>query len=221
MFNKLKASKLNKYRRIALILSLCVITAWALLGTGTSIAWFKDTTNDLNNIFHFADFDIEVYQRLEDGTWDTDPIDSTTKIFNDEALYEPGYVQVVYLRVDNKGTVPFDFKTAVSVTDYKTAKNVFGQDFNLQDFLLFGVGTYFTENEMDAELENRDAARKIATTDLSNYSTETAELAAGESAYVAIVIHMPETVANEANHIKNEIPEVELGVIITADQITD
>ncbi len=219
MFTKLKKSNFTKYRRIALCLSLFLIIAWAVLGTGTSLAWFKDTSNDVNNIFHFADFEIEVSQRLENGDWD--PIDSTTKIFDEEALYEPGYTQLVYLKVDNKGSVPFEFKTAVSVTDYKTAFNVFGQEFNLQDYLKFGIQTFNDENAMDTALENRELARSVATMDLNHYSTKPAILQPGKSAFVALIVHMPEGINNIANHNGNSVPEVKLGVIIKADQVVD
>ena len=87
------------YKRIALALSLCALIIWGILGAGTSLAWFTDTSTELNNIFHFAEFDVEVSHRLTDGKWE--PVDSKTKIFDEEALYEPGYVQVVYLKVKN------------------------------------------------------------------------------------------------------------------------
>ena len=123
------AVKKKTYKRIALILSLSLILIWTVLGTGASLAWFTDTSEEIKNVFHVAEFDLEVSHRLEDGSWEV--VDSQTKVFDDEALYEPGYVQVVYLRVRNKGNVPFNFKTAVIVTDYTIATNVFGVPFNL------------------------------------------------------------------------------------------
>ena len=77
-----------------------------------------------------------VSHRLSDGKWEE--VDSQTKIFNEEALYEPGYVQVVYLKVENKGTVSFKFDTAVNVNGCIEATNVFGQPFMLQEYLTFG-----------------------------------------------------------------------------------
>ena len=97
------------------------------------------TDEEVKNVFHFAEFDLEVSHRLENGSWEK--MEQNTKIFDDKALYEPGYTQVVYVKIENKGTVPFDFKTAVSVTDYTLATNVFGQSFQLQDCLKFGLTT--------------------------------------------------------------------------------
>lgn len=206
----------NKYKKIALVLSLCLIAVWAILGTGASLAWFTDTSEEVKNIFHVAEFDLAVSHRLEDGTYEE--IDGQTKIFNDEALYEPGYVQVVYLKVENRGTVPFDFKTAVTVTDYTVATNVFGQQFNVQDYLKFGLVTADTEAELEEILKTRDLARDVATRKLSNYSSDIAELEAGGETYMAIIVHMPTEVGNEANYRGDTIPRVELGIIVNATQ---
>ena len=206
----------NLYKKIALILSLCLIAVWAILGTGASLAWFTDTSEEVKNIFHVAEFDLVVSHRLEDGTYEE--IDGQTKIFDDEALYEPGYVQVVYLKIENRGTVPFDFQTAVTVTDYTVATNIFGQQFNLQDYLKFGIVTAETESELDSKLEERDLAKEAATMKLSNYSSDIAELEAGGETYMAIIVHMPEEVGNDANYRGDKIPRVELGIIVNATQ---
>lgn len=206
----------KSYKKIALTLSLCAILIWAILGTGASLAWFTDTSEEIRNIFHVAEFELEVSHRLDDGTYEK--IDGQTDIFDDEALYEPGYVQVVYLKIENKGSVPFDFKTAVTVSDYTVATNVFGQHFNLQDYLKFGLVTADSEEALDRMVATRDLAKEIAAMKLNNYSTEVAELEAGATVYMALVVRMPEEVGNEANYRGDIIPKVELGIIVKADQ---
>lgn len=207
---------MNKYKKIALSLSLAVLVIWGILGTGTSLAWFVDTDEEVKNVFHFAEFDLEVSHRLEDGTWEI--VDEDTKIFDDQALYEPGYVQVVYLKIKNKGTVPFDFKTAVSVTDYTLATNVFGQNFQLQDYLKFGLATTATEAQIYEMVATRDLAKEVANMPLSNYATEVASLDAGGEVYMALIVRMPEEVDNVANYRGDVIPKVELGLIVSATQ---
>ncbi len=212
-------SQANKktYKRIALALSLCALLIWAILGTGASLAWFTDTSPEINNIFHFADFDLEVSHRLTDGKWE--PIDGKTDIFDDEALYEPGYVQVVYLKVENKGTVPFEFYTSVNVNGCIVATNVFGQEFMLQDHLKFGITTADSEEAMKNSVPDREKAVEIADMPLKNYDTETAVLNPGATKYIALIVRMPEEVGNIANYRGNTIPEVELGITVKADQI--
>ena len=205
------------YKKIALALSLCALIAWGVLGAGTSLAWFVDTTPEVNNIFHFADFDLVVSHQLTDGNWEE--ITDKTELFDKEALYEPGYVQVVYLKVENKGTVPFNFHTAVNVNGYTTATNVFGQTFKLQDHLRFGITVSDTPEGMKNSVANRETAEKIADMRLHNYETKTAVLESGGIVYIALVVHMPKGVNNIANYRGDDPPEVELGITVKADQI--
>ena len=211
-------AKKTPYKRIALALSLCALLIWAILGTGASLAWFTDTSPEINNIFHFAEFDLVVSHRLNDGKWEE--VDSKTKIFNEEALYEPGYVQVVYLKVENKGTVPFKFDTAVNVNGCIKATNVFGQPFMLQEYLKFGLATANTEEEMKNSIPDRDAAVEIANEPLHNYyKSGSFELAPGKTKYIALIVRMPEEVGNVANYRGDTVPEVDLGITVKADQI--
>ncbi len=205
------------YKKTALALSLCMIAIWIVMGTGASLAWFTDKSEELKNVFHCAEFDLVVSYK-NDNMDDYEEIVADTTIFNEKALYEPGYTQVVYLRVENNGSVPFDFKTAVSVTDYTLATNVYGVKFNLQDYLMFGVVTAENEAQLLAKVGNRENAKTFATEPLSNYSTEIAELSENGEAYIAIVVYMPEAAANEANYRGDDKPKVELGVIVEATQ---
>ena len=205
--------------KIALVLSLCMMFVWALLGTGASLAWFNDTSEEVKNIFHFADFDLEVSQRMEDGSWES--IDGRSDIFDRNALYEPGYTQVVFLKIENLGDRAFDFKAAVSVTDYTKAINYFGQEFCLQNYLKFGAVYADSEEVMDKMVETRRFAQAVATDTLGHYASETTELAADGVMYMAIVVHMPEEVGNEANYRGDVIPKVELGIVVNASQKKD
>lgn len=205
------------YKQIALALSLCALIVWCILGTGASLAWFTDTSPEINNIFHFSEFDLVVSHRLTDGKWQE--VDSQTKIFDEEALYEPGYVQVVYLKVENKGDRDFKFSTAVNVNGCIVATNVFGQDFMLQDYLKFGITTADSEDAMKNSVPDRNAAVKLADMPLHNYDTETAVLEPGATKYIALIVRMPEEVGNVANYRGDTVPEVDLGITVKADQI--
>ena len=213
---KTQANK-TPYKRIALALTLCALLIWAILGTGASLAWFTDTSPEINNIFHFGEFDLVVSHRLTDGKWQE--VDSQTKIFDEEALYEPGYVQVVYLKVENKGTIPFEFYTAVNVNGCIEATNVFGQRFMLQDYLKFGITTADSEDAMKNSVPDRNAAVKLADMPLHNYDTETAVLEPGATKYIALIVRMPEEVGNVANYRGDTVPQVDLGITVKADQI--
>ena len=208
--------KKTPYKRIALVLSLVALIIWGILGTGATLAWFTDTSEEVKNIFHTANFDLEVSHRTDEYKWES--IDGKTDIFDDEALYEPGYVQVIYLKVENKGDRAFDFYTAISVRGSTTAINVFGQRFWLHEHLKFGVAIAKTEEEMEEAVSTREKANAIATLRLQNYDTDVASLDPGKTAYLALVVRMPNEVGNEANYRGGDLPKVELGIIVKAEQ---
>jgi len=126
---------------------------------------------------------------------------------------------VVYLKVENKGTVPFEFSTAVNVNGCTVATNVFGQQFLLQDHLKFGITVTDSEEAMKDSVPDREKAVEIANMPLHNYATEKATLAAKGTAYIALIVRMPEEVDNVANYRKDPVPQVELGITVRADQI--
>lgn len=219
----------SKYTKIALALSLCVLIMWAVLGTGTSLAWFTDKTHDRRNVFNIGDIDLTVSYKPYNSNADYILMDDTTNIFDDDALYEPGYVQVLYLKIKNTGDIPFDFKTAVSVADFTPGTNVFLQSFNLQDHLRFGV--IFADNAIDRANEDildnlvkdrltakSEADLKFKEKTLNSYSSETLSLDVGEEAYMALVVRMPEDVGNIANYRNDNQPSVKLGLIVKATQ---
>ncbi len=216
----MKAPAKIKYKKIALALSLCALILWGILGTGASLAWFADTSPEINNIFHFADFKLEVSHQLADGTWEK--VDSQTEIFDKEALYEPGYVQVVYLKVKNNGTVPFNFYTAVNVngTGPTPAINAFGQPIVLQEHLRFGVIHADSEAELKNGVLDREKAIRAADMPLHNYSNlGVFELTADATKYIALIVRMPEEIGNVANYRGEIMPQIELGITVKADQI--
>jgi predicted ribosomally synthesized peptide with SipW-like signal peptide len=212
------SSEKNKtqVKTIALALSLCVIFLWALLGTGVSLAWFHDTSTETKNIFHVANFDLAVSYKDETGNWM--PIDGSTSVFDDDAIYEPGYAQVVYLKIENKGDCAFQFQSAVSVDKYTEAVNGLGQPFSLHEHLKFGA--VFAESEQAAagKVQTRDDASKIATMKLSHYWEKSATLEAGGVTYMAMVVYLPVEVGNESNYRGDIVPKIELGLIFHATQ---
>ena len=209
--------KRRTFTKTALALSVCLMVIWCILGTGSSIAWFVDESPEIRNNFNFAEFKLVVSHKTENGY---EEVKSNTKIFDDEALYEPGYVQVVYLKIENKGTVGFDFDLAV-VPNLQTivrAKNVYGQDIYLPEFLKFGVVFADTEAELTQKLATRDLAKQQATTALSSYTSKPDNLQAKGEAFAAVIVRMPEEVGNAANYRDNNPPSIELGITVQAMQ---
>lgn len=206
--------------KAALLLSLALLLLWALLGTGTSLAWFTDTTPVVRNSFIIGDLDLSVYYKTEAGKYD--PVQSDTVIFDDEALYEPGYVQVVRMKVVNSGDVDFDYKLSIDVDDSSVilGENEQGQTIYLPNYLKFGVAYGSDEIELEREIA-KELAPLNADIYLDGY-TDTRSLDANTSKdntdYVALILYMPESVGNVANYRTDKIPTVKLGVTVLASQ---
>lgn len=204
--------------KIALAIGLFLVILWCVLGTGTSLAWYMDETNVVKNVFSFAEFDIEVEYKNDIVTEYT-PVKSDTKIFNDEALYEPGYTQVVYLKVKNLSTIDVEYKLAVDLRSVTTALNIFGGEIYLPEYLRYGVIFGAEEADLDRELAQLNAPRELAELKLNSYSEwDNVIMPPDSERYVAIVVYMPEDVGNEANCRDDHLPECELGITVYAQQ---
>lgn len=204
------------YKRLAFALSILLLVAWGVLGTGASLAWFNDDSAEVKNVFNVADFKLDVSYRLEDGSYA--PIDSKTDIFGKEALYEPGYTQVVVLRIQNNGDIAFNYQTAVYIQSYVPGINVFGQTFLLQDYLQMGMVNADTEAALDALIATREQAAAIADAPLEDSYSDMAKLVPGAEDYMALVLRMPEDVDNIANYYEDYQPKVVLGISVSATQ---
>ena len=202
-------------KKLAFALSLAALLVWCAFGTGTSLAWFQDESNVVKNVINMAEFDLELSYKVGD-TYTS--VEGASTIFDPNALYEPGYTEVACLQITNNGTVPFNFKTAVAVSNFRTAHNVFGSEFYLQDHLRYGVVFADTEAQLEAILATREDAIAIADTPLDNYESTVRQLDDGQSVYMAIVVHMPTDVSNVANY-EDHSPLVELMLVATAEQL--
>lgn len=205
------------YTKAALTFSLCLLILWAILGTGATIAWFTDSPEVDRNSFQVGLLDLKVSYK-NDVVTEYTPVDKDTPVFNDRALYEPGYTQAVYLKIENDGDVAFNYKLSVDMTDYTDSVNVSGEKLHLPDYLRFGVVFGASESELNRALARENATEDMEVYCLNTYSEmDTVTVAPGEARYAALVVFMPEEVDNAANH-RGEAPAVELGITVYAQQ---
>lgn len=204
--------------RIALVMGIALLALWSLFGAGTSIAWFRDETEVVRNVFNFAVFDLDVeYRNHHMSDYETLEIDSN--VFGDEDLFEPGFTQVVYLRVKNASTIDMRYKLSVDQLGVTIAKNVYGQDIYLPNYLRYGVMFADGEEVLERDVARTIADREMAELELNDYSEwDTVTLSPGDERYVAIVVYMPEAVDNVANYRGDTVPSVEMGLTIYAEQ---
>ena len=212
--------KKRTWTKAALAFSVCLFIVWWALGTTATLAWFSDT-DTVRNSFQIGLLRLGVEYKNDIVTEYT-PLEGSTKAFNDQALYEPGYTQVVYLRIDNLGDMDFNYKLAVSVENSSKGENIWGNTFYLSNYLRYGVVFGKTEDAVKAAVKDRLAARQNEPGDtlgtwsqISPYTFDTQD----EYHYAALIVYMPEEVGNIANYRNGKQPIVELGITVFAQQV--
>ena len=217
-------TKKRSSKRALLLSALSLLVCVAML-VGTTFAWFTDSVTSANNIIKSGNLKVDLeYAKVVDGnitSWA--PVKGADKIFDPNALWEPGRVEVVYLKVTNEGNLALKYQLGVNVVNETTGINVDGDEFKLSDSLVFKAV------EMPDALTtytNRAAVAAAAGTakGLKDYNGVTKALdpkdGANDEDYVALIVYMPESVGNEANHNGTKVPSIELGVNLFATQMT-
>lgn len=213
--------KQKNWRKAGLALSFVLFIAWWALGTGATLAWFSDV-DTVRNEFRIGLLDLDVSYKNDIVTEYT-PLKGATEVFYDEALYEPGYTQVVYLKIDNNGDVDFNYKVSVTVKDFTNGKNAWGEDIYLPNYLRYGVVFAESEAALQEMVKDRLESRSHATKEWGSLGTWSEEspytFEMGEAAhYGALIVHMPEEVDNVANYKGLTAPQVKLGITVFAQQ---
>ena len=209
----------RKWTKAALAFSACLFVLWWALGTGATLAWFSDT-DAVRNEFQVGLLKMDVSYR-NDIVTDYAPLQGATRAFRDDALYEPGYTQVVYLKIDNIGDVAFRYKIAVTVKDSTKGKNALGEDIYLPDYLQYGVVFGETEADVQKQVKDRLEAKSHAPNHWGTLGTwsEISPYEVGEKAhYAALIVYMPEDVGDAANYRGFSVPQVKLGIQVFAQQ---
>ena len=224
----------NKSTKHALLASvLSIVMCFAML-IGSTFAWFTDEVKTGVNKIVAGNLDVEMEYAVfnEDGTFKEWKSVEGESLFDENALWEPGYTQVVYLKISNVGSLSLNYKLSVDVASEKEGKRLpiaeLGEtqdeiNFRLSDYLKFGAVATEAENFFADRAAARAAIGENAGK-LKNYSA-TGSIKASEKDtdvdYVALVVYMPEEVGNEANHYKTFAPEITLGIKLFATQMVD
>ena len=201
----------------SLIVSIFALVLCVSMLIGTTYAWFTESIGSGINTIKSGNLDVEL-EYYNGSDWK--PVSGATEIFDPAALWEPGYTEVVYLRISNLGSLALKYQLSINVVNEVSSVNVEGESFNLSDYIYYGAG----QSEEFSQINSRDEAlaRVASPTRIKNgYKTPNTPLAEGECAYITLVVYMPTTVGNEANYRQGAIPpSIELGINLVATQQT-
>ena len=205
--------KKNAARRALLMSALSLLLCVSML-VGTTFAWFTDEVTSANNVIKAGNLDIEL--EYWNGTEWVDVQGKSDILTN--TLWEPGVTEIAYLRVANAGSLALKYQLGVNVASETAGINQAGAEFNLSDHIMFGVaenvngetGAFATREAAVAALTNAQA--------LNAGYTKPGSMAPGAELYLALVVYMPTTTGNVANHNGIAKPEINLGINVFATQ---
>lgn len=213
--------KTKQTTKHALWASVTAIALCMVMLVGTTFAWFTDTASTAVNKIQTGNLDVELAYSKDCSDWKK--ATDTTKVFEDNALWEPGHTDIVYLRVKNAGTLALKYTLGLYNLYESSGKNVEGKYYYLSSYVKLGV----------VEATEKFADRAAAITAVSPVAATIktvgekgvvgATLNKGETKTYAMVIYMPTEVGNEANPKNNDpywAAKLSYGIAVNATQAT-
>lgn len=221
--------KKSKATQKALLVSIVSLLLSCLLLIGSTFAWFTDSVTLPKNRLASGYLDIELYH----GAALDEKVDENTSLFSD-SMWEPGHVEIVKLKVCNKGTLALKYQFGINIAEEQNSVNVDDKSFRLSDYIEFAV------LKDPKDFSDDDEGRKAAVSAAKEAGTvKISELAKQESQkgilypvdnesnsehpseqLVTLVLFMPETADINSNYKLGEAtPEISLGITLIATQV--
>ena len=212
------SSKSTKRALISSVLALLMCVAMLI---GTTFAWFTDTASTAVNKIQAGNLDVKLMYSTDMQTWKE--ATDQTKLFDDNALWEPGYTQVVYLKIVNAGNLALKYEAGFS-KNYTSnrGKNVNGDWYRVDNYLKIGTAETTTKFANREDVWSAIAATEKTLAKDVMLTDGWITLKAGESSNpFAVAIYMPTSVGNEANASRLKPSSVSgLGIEVRATQAT-
>ena len=203
----------------ALLMSVLSMVLCVAMLVGMTFAWFTDTASTSVNKIQAGKLDVELEYSYNMTDWET--ATSSTKLFDDKTLWEPGYTEIVYLRVKNAGNLALKYTMGLnSQVGFVKGTNVYGNEYNVGDYLKLGTTTTTTKFDTREAAQAAVAANETIIKNAGAFTGDTMQtLEKGTtSTPIALVIYMPTTVGNEANAGPKASYVYRLGVDVYATQ---
>ena len=209
----------SKSTKRALLTSALALLMCVTMLVGATFAWFTDTASTGVNKIQAGNLKMEVtYKNTAGGSFEK--VNKETPVFNNNALWEPGHVEYVVLKVRNAGSLALKYKLGINIASETGSTSVDGNAFNLSDYIRFAV---LDGDQSSLGRDGLVAAAGNGAALNAGYTAENHLLAGTNNSekVVTLVVWMPTTVGNEANH-KTEVtaPSIDLGISVAATQDT-
>lgn len=112
--------KTKQSTKHALWASVTAIALCMVMLVGTTFAWFTDTASTGVNRIEAGNLKIKLMYSKDMTSWVEATAD--TPLFDDNALWEPGYTQIAYLKVVNTGSLALKYDVTTNSYDKERGK---------------------------------------------------------------------------------------------------
>ena len=208
----------RKSTKRALLGSVMAMVLCLAMLVGATFAWFTDTASTGVNKIQAGNLDVVLEYSTDMENWKE--ATSSTKLFSDNTLWEPGVTEVVYLRVKNNGNLALKYTMGLnSQVGFANGVNKAGETYNVGDYLKLGTATVTGKLATREEAWAAVAGTAHVMADLKPFTDGMPVLEAGKTSdAMALVIYMPTEVGNEANAGSKASYVYRLGVDVYATQ---
>ena len=216
----------QKATKRALLTSVMALVMCVVMLVGTTFAWFTDTASTGVNKIQAGNLDVKLEYKNSEQTAFAET-NTNTKVFKDGALWEPGHVEYVVLKISNAGNLALKYKLGINIASETGSTNVFDKSFKLSDYIKFAVidgdkSNLGRDNLVAAATDSKLIKDGYTSVETPLYpKVETAVDNQPSEKTVTLVVWMPTDVGNEANHkTGTAAPTIDLGIKVDATQYT-
>lgn len=186
----------------ALIASVLLLALCFSALVGSTFAWFTDSATSTGNVIKTGKLDI-AFEKWNGTAW----VDaSDAPIFNNEK-WEPGYTEIVNLRVRNIGTLALKWQAVASLYGNSISKladviDVYVRSDDQNDTVKDYIATVVDRNDFDTKAAEGQFKKFTLRDFLNNLTTMTqGTMVEGQESYLGIVLKMRETAGNEYQNL--------------------
>ena len=211
----------KKKIKLTFIASAVTLIVCLAMLAGTTFAWFTDSAKSKNNVIQAGTLDVELYyQKAGETSWTK--VKSNTSIFVEDASWEPGHTEIIRLKIVNEGNLALKYRLGVNVPEETGSKNSNGDNFKLSDFIKYGAidgMEDYTGSEAVAAVDPTSKKLNESHTSAMVTLLPETETNSDNEDIITLVVYMPESIGNEANHAVGElVPRINLGINLVAIQ---
>lgn len=144
----------KKSLKTALIVSILMLMLCVASMIGSTYAWFTDQAVSGRNVIQAGTLDVELeYSRTgEDNDWHN--TSSATRLFDESKTMLSGNSQMVFLKINNKGSLHLKYKLAMNIMEEQGSINMLGVNYELSDYIRVAT---VSDAELDRMLSQQGA----------------------------------------------------------------